>query len=1322
MKRLCILLLTSCLLLPAAAQKIVLHQFTTADGLSDNSALCALRDSYGLLWVGTENGLNYFDGHQVQPWRDVLTQANSTGTNTVMSLFEHDRNIWMGGMSGVYVYDRRQNRCSRFSKHTRYGVTISSAVPHIFETDNRLVWFLTQGQGIFVYDIQNDSLWQDSRHGSFFTDATVGADGLVYAVTLNKMLTVFRSNGQFLREYALPDSPLDKNPVCITSTQGGLWMVSNTSLLHLGANGVEQKANAPALGAIHSLVSDRQGNLFMGSDKGVSRYTPSTGQLVSVCQSNDSHTALTDNQVNRLVWDADSTLLVLTRMGGVNMLRVKERNFVFVPLPDESARTGRNIVRALCRGSHDELWIGTDQGLYRGDYEKRQITHYAPDRLPYEITSLMMDAGDLWIGTRHHGIRVLNVETGHLTAYTFSSNIPYTLPSNEINSIFRTSQGDIYVLTDWGLNRFDRSNGNFYSYANISSMTSFVCMQEAGDHWLWASSSNHGLYCKRTADGLFERFISKTIDQQTVVVMHKDGMGDLWAATIGGGLYRYNSQQGDFERYDQKGTILYDQPIRFIEEDNRHILWLGTPAGIVRISPSRDILSLQAYGNLQNLDVTQTQLSSCIYGHGYVLFGGNGGFYRFSVTEMQQESVRQHVYVDGISFPFADDSDAKLRELGLDVPLYTRSYIELPYRNNSFTLHFASARYSGMAQARYEYMMEGFDHSWANGTFTPEATYANLPPGTYTFLLRRVGQTDPDSMARIGITILAPWYRTWLAYLIYILMAGLAAYYIYYRAQHRLKRSYQRKMKAFQQEQEKQTFQSKIRFFVDLVHEIRTPLTLINLPLEEMENSQLSDENRQHTQSIRRNMNYLLGITNQLLDFQKQENGGISLMRRSADLCRMLDDIYLQFQDAVNAQGKHLSLLVPNEPVVAVVDSDKLFKVMMNLVGNAVKYAKSNIVIRLETTADDKITIAVMDDGHGVPPEERDKIFDRYYQIGKDSKAASLGTGLGLSYAKMLAEIHQGDLYYEDAPGGGSCFVLVLPVGQVSDREETAEKTVESRETVDDTAPSAPSAHATFRILLVEDNEELLRATADALRQWYKVTRAHDGTEALEMLKYQEVDVVVSDVMMPRMDGTELCRRLKQDINTSHLPVILLTAKVTVEAKVEGMESGADIYIEKPFSIKQLHLQIENLLRLRQQFYERMRSIDGFHTVGDTDTTPLGLNQQNLQFVERLQKFVEENMRDEEFSIDTLAEQLNMSRSSFYRKIKALTGLAPNDYLKTARMNQAARLLREGLRPSEVCERVGFTSSSYFAKCFRAQFGCLPKEYTAAPDGGSTAV
>ena len=579
-RRLLLLLLSvTCGLSVTQAFPVVTSRFTISDGLSDNSALCVMRDSYGLVWVGTENGLNYYDGMRIHAYRDLVTRLNPNETNTVMSLYEHDGNIWLGGTSGVYVFNRREYESHRFDRRTRYGVTVSTAVSKMFETDGRLLWMLTQGQGIFIYDMQADELTQDSRHGNFFCDAVVGPDGLVYAVTLSGQLVVFRGDGSYLRHYDVASYRQDKNPISLACTSDALWLGYNTQLLLLDGNNLELQADLPALGSIRSLLSDRQGRLLIGSDNGVFRYDRQTRQLEHITQETDGHAMLTDNTVNRLAWDIDSTLMVLTRAGGVCLIPMSERGFTFVPLPKESPE--RNVVRAMCRGAKDELWIGTDRGIYHGNYEKRLVTRYANGRLPYETTSLVMDGNDLWIGTRHDGIRVLDTATGNITAYTCSPNTPYSLPSNEVNSLYRTGKGDIYVLTNWGLNRFAPSNGYFYGYANVSAMTSFVCMQESASGWLWASSSNRGLYRMQPGGNSFDRFTSETIGQQTVTVMHSDRQGDLWAATNCGGLYRFNTRQGDFERYDEEGSLLHGQSIAFIEEDEQGALWLGTSVGII---------------------------------------------------------------------------------------------------------------------------------------------------------------------------------------------------------------------------------------------------------------------------------------------------------------------------------------------------------------------------------------------------------------------------------------------------------------------------------------------------------------------------------------------------------------------------------------------------------------------------------------------------------------------------------------------------------------------------------------------------------------------
>ena len=1299
-----------CSMTTVLAQHIVARKLMATDGLSNNATLCALRDRYGFLWIGTENGLNCYDGFRFNVYRNMVSTQHPSETNTVMSLYEHGDNILFGGTTGLYVFNRKQNKYYRFDNKTRYGVVVSSSVPKITGTSNGLIWILTLGQGLFIYNPKTNILTQDSRQNSFYSDIKVASDGLVYTTTLSGDLIIFNTEGHFLRKYPIPDHHNDKTQICMTELGGNIWLGYSTQLLRYSNGHIELVKDLPFIGSVHSLAADQKGCLLIGCDNGIFRYSPYSGQMDHLSQSENGASILSDNMVNALTWDSDSTLIVLTRMGGANMLPIRESGVRFLALPVANSQ-GYNNVRVLARGYNGDIWLGTDHGLYHSLGNTGPITLFNQALLPYEITALMLDGQDLWIGTRHHGIRILNLQTQRITSHTFSSQKPYTIPSNEVNGIYRTSKGEIYVLTSWGINRFDQSSGQFFGYSSLSAMTSFICMQEDKRGWLWASSNNRGLFCKKYHDGSFEMFTSKAIGRQTITVMHSDLQGDLWMATSGGGLFRYNKTKEDFERYDLEGTILHDEAISFIEEDDLGALWVGTTAGIIRISPSRDKSDLRLYGFIHHPDAILMQRSSCSLNGNQIAYGGSNGIYCFSTRQIHPIQDKISVYIHDISFPYATDNIAERQRLGLDVLLYTRKEIELPYSDNSFTLHFSSARQSSMPMTEYEYQLEGFDKAWIHGNNSAEVTYTNLPPGKYVFLLRQAGKTDEAYTARLVITVLPPFYRSTLAYIIYLVLALLAGYYIWRLIQRKWKRRYQQQLDEFQARKEKETFQSKISFFVDLVHEIRTPLSLISLLLERVEGSQQTDENRKHTLSIRRNMNYLLGITNQLLDFQKAESSGITLAYHTTDIGKMLTEIHDQFADAVELQGKKLQLQIPEQPIVTSIDNDKVMKVIMNLVGNALKYSNKEIIMRMEPVSDSIIQISVIDDGEGIPHEEQDKIFDKYYQIGNHNAAINLGTGLGLAYAKMLAQAHHGDLVYHDAPGGGANFSFTLPIVISDEVEPNASQEVVMEIEQEESAEKKPTA-ATHIILLVEDNEDLLKATANALQPWYKVIKARDGIEALDSLRYHEVDVVVSDVMMPRMDGIQFCQQLKQDINTSHIPVILLSAKTSVEAKVEGMEGGADIYMEKPFSIKQLHLQIQHLLCIRQQFYEQMRHISPTETTAKEEGG-LGLNRQDLLFIEKLKEAINANMRDESFSIDILAEQLNLSRSSFYRKIKALTGMTPSDYLKTARMDKAAQLLRDGCRSSEVAEQVGFTSNSYFAKCFRAQFGVLPKDYVS---------
>ncbi len=1353
-------------------------QFMTADGISDNNVLCGLRDQYGFVWLGTNNGLNCFDGTQNTIYRNMVEENASFENNTITALYEHGSDIWFGGSFGLYVYHRSTNTFSRFNKKTKYGVVISATVQNIVRGQDGKIWIGTLGQGLFIYDPTTEELTQDSRHGSFISDVLALSDSPVFVASMQGDIYTFGSDGTMMKHFTIPDFVSDKNKICLAALDFTLYIGCGRGLfqVHRGEQTVVPVASTP----VHALLA-KGSELLVGTDNGIFVYSPATGQMQlyndegtaapqpgrhqgRAIASPTSHEGPATLKINAMTWDRDSTLWVMTEMGGLLCIPMSRKDVGVVHLPE----TGQSqMIRAICEAPDGLLWLGSDSGLLRYDPATGVIT---PMGIDEEINTLMLDGDDLWMGTRHNGIIVLNTTTGQQRDYRYSNDRSYTVPSNEITSLLRTSGGDIYVGTSWGLCRFERPSENFMWYFEIGSQTRITSLAEDKQGCVWAATSNHGLFRQWEPGSTFRNFAYNTHQPQAlssndVSTVFCDHQGDVWVATTDGTLSRYLPDEEGFERIDTQINYLQDQPIYFIVEDLSHNLWMGLETGILRLALEHR--SDQAYLLQSGKDLSREPKphnSAFVASNGQLYAGRYNDLVSFFPDRINFALDKMPVYITSITFPFR--STDKTKNLSPQATAEESSptskgakpsatAITLPYADNSFTLHFAAPHFMGRgAEQRFEYMLQGIDRDWARGTKNAEATYANIPPGNYEFLLRKAGNNNTDTYARLHITILPPWYRTTLAYIIYALLVAAAVVWTQRRYSNKLRHRYARRMKEYQTQQEKANFESKIRFFINLVHEIRTPLTLMSLPLEAIEES-LTTTRRplsQHIAAIRRNMNYLLGITNQLLDFQKAEHGKMQIHLSSCNVNELLTGIYQQFADAIEVQGKRIQLQLPDEPVVTALDVDKVQKVMMNLVGNANKYARSEIIIRLENLSEElkakseapsthpsslsNLRISVIDDGPGVPPSDRDKIFDLYYQIGNDSVAATLGTGLGLSYAKMLAEAHDGDLLLSDSVGGGSNFQLILPIKagtgptpspSLEGERPTPSPSLEGGEHIDPAAElttplphregmgeglQGPGLRGSYTILLVEDNEELLQMTANALRQYFRVLKARDGQEALDVLPYNDIDVIVSDVMMPRIDGIELCKRIKDDVNYSHIPVILLTAKTTVEAKLEGMQNGADIYLEKPFSIRQLHLQIMSLLRMRQNFHERMKQINGTAAVATNDGE-LGLSQQDILFMERLQQMVADNMRDEEFSIDQLAEQMNMSRSSFYRKIKALTDLTPIEYLKMRRLEQAATLLRQGLRITEVAERVGFTSSSYFAKCFKARFGVLPKDFVA---------
>lgn len=1290
--------------------------FRESQGLSDNTVYCALQDRYGFVWFGTSDGLNCYDGTHNSVVRSFFGQVGAIRSNAIYTLLEEGDDIWMGGDYGIRVYHRRTGQSSRLIAMTRYGVTVNSTVTRLIHGSHARVWIATRGQGLFVYDPRSGRLYQDSRHGAFIEDLLADTDGRMWAVSNDGRLSAFAANGKFLGTAAIPGFVNNKMQLCLARTGRTLWVGCPQGLY--GYDKATRRfspltlRHAEGFGNINAMLSLGRGGMLLATNRGLLVCRLSTGD----CRPMAGGGQLSDNLIHALMRDAAGTLWVMTNNEGVSYLPDPDKGFLFEPMVYNGNRL---IVHAFAETPDGRLWLGTSHGLFRPGSEPMPVAVRGQD-----IQCLTVFGHDVAAGSKQDGLTFID-GAGNEARFAYSPDKPYTLTSNNVQSLLVAHDGQLYVGTDWGLSRYDRATHNFYGYLQISSMTPVVSLAEDHRGLIWGATPASGLvrldprtksvriYTYRAGD-------PRSLPANKVTAVVCDRTGRLWVATSDG-LCHYDASHDCFVQVDVKV-----QAINFVCEDREGNLWIAGSNGLLCYNEAtgRQVL----YDDLP-IGWNRYEANHAAYctRRGEILVGTEGGFFRFSARSLRGRSRRYRFYVTDITLAGADSQGGEAARLEPGGLLYVSREVELPYTDNSFTLHFASPRYGMDSHPLYEYRLQGYDHTWMT-TANDRASYSHIPPGRYTFMLREAGAAEATT---VTVVILPPWYRTTLAWAVYILLAMTGLWLVYRWSRRAMRRKYEGQLMKYKEEQEKLSFQQKIRFFIDLVHEIRTPLSLISLPLELLGKNPTGDDARRYVGIIRKNTDYLLGVTNHLLDFQKVESGKLELHRENVSMNRLIAAISDQF--AGYDELRHITLTVTTPPgeVTTAMDADLIRKVLMNLMSNAHKYARSKINVSLTRVSAGTLRVAVADDGPGVPDREKEHIFDAYYQIGNDNVAHTLGTGLGLAFARSIAEAHGGRLYVADAQGGGAEFRLELPIVAMasggSGQKAHAETGVVSAGAEGNAADNAASDNGTdgtadrrYTLMVVEDNADLLAIVVAEARKWYRVVKATNGKQALEQLQCNSVDVIVSDVMMPVMDGIELCHRVKCNINYSHIPVILLTAKTMVAAKEEGMEVGADVYMEKPFSMRQLHLQIDNLLHLRQQFYERMRQLDSRPDTGqDKDSAGTaqgmdgnrGMSSEDYTFLKTMNGYLDRHLPDEDFSIGDLADELNMSRSSFYRKAKAVTGMAPIDYTRTYRLDRAAGMLRRGMRVSEVMMEVGFTSSSYFAKCFKNQFGVLPKAF-----------
>ncbi len=1309
--------------------------YKAEDGLSSNTVHTVLQDSKGFMWFGTENGLNRFDGYKFTVYNNIPRNSNTLINNYVYALIEDDQeNLWVGTERGISLFDLNKNLFSSFLVSTDEGTQVTGRVQRMIH-DKGKVWIASATQGVFLYEEgrllmfsfeefridPNKTIWVNTVYKDKEEIIWASVDNTEnqiyrYDATKQTFIPAFSSMSlqeqQELRAYSILEDSY--GTLWIGTWTNGLIAVDKKEGIALG-----RYLNRPGIDRIihiHRITEYSPGMLLIGSNDGLTsfRISPENGHRM------DQHfrePKLSNRFVYPIYKDMEGGLWVGTYYGGINYASPNRNYFTgYAHVKYENSITG-SVVSCFCEDEKGNLWIGTEDGglnelnLKTGHFTSHNHLENRQNLSSNNIHALCVIQNELWIGTYAGGLFRMNLDTRKVKHHSTDSQNEKTLDANNIYSIFNDSDNNIWIGTTSGINRYNWQTDDF---TRVRSLNEFVMdITELGDN-IWFATINKGLhrYNKKTGEWKQYRFDAEdkySLISNDVMTLRVDNRQQLWIGT-NQGLCRYNPEQDNFIDEEIQFPSKYICKI-FAENEN---LWISTLKGLICYdTTSKEFRQFtQSDGLLSDLFTPNSGIKTS---DGRIYVGTPYGFNAFYPKQLIRNSYDPPIEITEFQlFNKVSNLDDYIVYDKQQHPL-----LLLGHSNNSFSFEFTALSYFAPEKNRYAFILEGFDKEWNDAGNSRKATYTNIPPGDYRF---RIKASNNDGVwseqdYTMDIVIKPPlWWNVW-SITLYILCIISGIIYLFYWLRKKDIRKNEEKFIKIKNEKEKEIYRSQIEFFTNISHEIRTPLSLIIAPLEQVieRAGKMSESTRDNLHTMRSNSMRLLTLVNQLLDFSKVEKGGVQISLSDQHIHSLLTSVYQRFDPLIQQNNIHFEYLSDDIHLVTVTDEENLTKAVSNLLSNALKYTTDTITLLFEANySETSYKITVNDNGPGLPEQEEQHIFNPFYQVVGQHKS---GTGLGLFLVKSIVHALSGKIEVDNKPGVGLSISLILPKQVDPTSSETShENGLQTRilskapvESVDsELTACTESDDEKQSILLVEDDEEMLLFIQKQLKQDYVVFTAKDGEEGLELLKKEEVDLIITDLMMPRMDGISFCKVVKNNFMWNHIPVIMLTAKTSVISKVEAFDIGADAYLEKPFHISYLTSRIRNLLESRKLLFRK------FTQTPYATLKSIAGNEADEEFLTKLNSVIEHNLENSDFSINDLATEMGISSSGLFSKIKKISGVTPNKLIQSMRLKKAAELLGEGkYRVNEVCYIVGFNNPSYFSKCFQKQFGKLPKDYGA---------
>jgi len=1300
MKQVLLLIITLCCLLPVKAKEDYRYRRITMDeGLPSNAVRNIVQDEFGFIWFGTDNGLCRYDGTTIQPFR-----IPELGTNQYISaLLASTCSIIAGTEKGVFQLDLS---ISGLGQLERLPIDIHSTITSLAHDKDGNLWVSTMEQGVWCIS-QKHSV---KHYGFMESDGAVAQvfidrDNQIWALTNWRGPALQRLNR--LHDKFEPvnlQSDFRYNALRMLQTKDGrLWLGSwESGLLLMHNDGHLEQVLSPTIAGvglhIHTLFERSSDCICIGCDDGIICFNPNTREWHRLLDNGQNRpNNLGDRFVYAITKDQEGGLWVGTFYGGVNYVSPVGKRFeAFANDGNEGSPDG-SVISRFCEDKKGHVWIASDDGgLMCYAPKERRFLNY-PHKVILSrknVHALCIDShNNLWIGTYTDGVLKLNLETGQMKQYMQTKD-PKSLDNSSSYTIHIDSNGKLWVATMEGLNLYDYQQDNFTRIGKTGAITIDIDEDKQGN--LWLSTLGEGLWLYNQKSGKLKQYShtdndSTTLPHNEVNCSHVDGSGKLWIATLGG-LCTYDAKHDCFQRVnlDTKSNSVMS-----IVEDNG-ALWLATNHGILKYVPGEGI---QQFTREDGLVGEQAQPNACLKtSDGQIYIGTTNGFSTFYPYRILANSVMPHVYVTSLAISNKQEFTSE----GLPVDLSQTKEIVFGYDEAQMvSFSYAALSYCSPEKNQYAYKLEGFDHDWNYVGNQTKATYTNLPAGSYTLRVKATNNDGiwSDKEAVLKVIVHPPFWWSWYAKLFYIALIIAAIWYYVHLRLKRADQRHQQEMQRLNEQKEKEVREARLNFFTMIAHEIRTPVSLIIGPLEKiMKRGNASDDMK----VIDRNAHRLLELVNQLLDFRKVEQQSLIMHFAPQNIHELIESVSTRFAPTFEQTGKSFTIEYPDEHFTAIVDKEALTKVVSNLLTNANKYTKDEVRLSCLAELDGKhFRIVVADNGVGIREEDRKRIFEPFFQA-QDNKP---GTGIGLNIVKSIVDRHHGMISVESEVGKGSVFTVTLPVAQT----EISNEVKAEEKAVDDT-PSPKKQEivstTTASMLIVDDSEDMVDFLRSNFSGKYQVMTAGDGIEALDILSKNEISIIISDWMMPRMDGAEFCRQVRRNPLTSHIPFVMLTAKTDDDSKVEGMDVGADTYIEKPFSVQYLEACIRNILEMRRRLIEK------FSTQPLEPVTEIASNPTDNEFLSRMNRLIEENFSNPDLNVNFLADKLNISRSGLFAKIKTLADITPNEMIQMVRLKRAAQLLQENkYTVSEIGYMVGFSNPSYFSKCFQKQFGIRPVDF-----------